>query len=133
MRTRWAERGRRGLAGLALVALLAGTLPGPAAAASASGGASTSWPALAEIATPSRHPEVAQRQALGCALVGLGVTGVAVASGALTVAGTGGTAVVPASAVLGGIVTYFGAGCTIGAFLGGLFLFGYPVAEDVGG
>jgi hypothetical protein len=107
----------------------AAAAPALAAAGAGSGGGGVSWPALAEIATPSGQREVAERQAAGCALLGLGVTGLAMASGALTAAGTGGAVAAPVGAALGEVVAYFGAGCTIGAFLAALPLFGYEPAD----
>ncbi len=121
--------GRFGVAAALLMAALAGATPASAASTSNIGGGGISWPALAEIATPSGQREVAERQAAGCALLGLGVTGLAMASGALTTAGTGGAAAVPVGVALGEVVAYFGAGCTIGAFLAALPLFGFEPAD----
>lgn len=129
------RQGRRGVVSAMVAAMVivtsAAASPALAAAAAGSGGGGVSWPALAEIATPSGQREVAERQAAGCALLGLGVTGLAMASGALTAAGTGGAAV-PVGAALGEVVAYFGAGCTIGAFLATLPLFGYAPADASG-
>lgn len=125
--------GRLGFAVAMVVVALAGAAPASAATASSPGNGAVSWPALAEIATPSGQREVAERQAAGCALLGLGVTGLAMASGALTAAGTGGAAAVPIGAALGEVVSYFGAGCTIGAFLAALPLFGYAPADTANG
>ena len=134
MNTRWKGRGRPGAASLVIGALVAGTLCGTAHAAPGSGGgaANPPWPNVAEIAAPSGHPEVAQRQALGCTVVGLGVTGVAVASGVVATAGSAGSGAVPVGAMVGEIITYFGAGCTIGAFLANLYPVMWPPAQDVG-
>lgn len=130
------RQGRRGVASAVLAAMAvvtsAAISPALAAAAAGSGGGGVSWPALAEIATPSGQREVAERQAAGCALLGLGVTGLAMASGALTAAGTGGAVAAPVGAALGEVVAYFGAGCTIGAFLAALPLFGYAPADASG-
>lgn len=126
------RRGRRGTAAMLVFAALTAALPGSAAGA-ANTDSAVSWPMLAEIASPSGQREVAERQAAGCALLGLGVTGLAMASGALTAAGTGGTAAVPVGVVLGEVVAYFGAGCTIGAFLATLPLFGHAPADGGGG
>ncbi|PWC90096.1 hypothetical protein TSH100_03690 [Azospirillum sp. TSH100] len=115
-----------------IIAASVAASPALAAAAAGSGSGNGSWPALAEIATPSGEREVAERQAAGCALLGLGVTGLAVASGALTAAGTGGAGAAPVGAALGEVVAYFGAGCTIGAFLSALPLFGYAPADASG-
>ena len=129
MSTRWIGRGA---AALVIGALMTGTPSGTALAApgSGGGGGNAPWPNVAEIATPSGDPAVAQRQALGCTVVGLGVTGVAVASGAVATARSGGGGAVPVGAMVGEIVTYFGAGCTIGAYLAGLFA---PAARSVAG
>ncbi|HYH37426.1 MAG TPA: hypothetical protein VD860_04325 [Azospirillum sp.] len=136
--------GRRAAAAAVAGALLAGAVPAPALAAPGGGGGAGGgaggpfpWSMATELTSPSANPEVAQRQALGCTLVGLGVTGVAVASGALASAGSGGPGAVAVGAMVGEIVTYFGAGCSIGAFLAGLFSMGRPAATtaaaDVGG
>ncbi|PWC52735.1 hypothetical protein TSO221_13135 [Azospirillum sp. TSO22-1] len=122
-------------------ALLAGAVPVSALAAPGGGagggaGGPFPWSMATELTSPSANPEVAQRQALGCTLVGLGVTGVAVASGALASAGSAGSGTVAVGAMVGEIVTYFGAGCSIGAFLAGLFSMGRPAtvaAADVDG
>lgn len=122
--------GRLGVGAALVIAALAGAMPASAAGASNVGGGGASWPVLADIATPSGQREVAERQAAGCALLGLGVTGLAMASGALTTAGTGGAATVPVGVALGEVVAYFGAGCTIGAFLAALPLFGFEPADN---
>ena len=70
----------------------------------------------ANLPALSADPEVAQRQALGCGIVGLGAAGVALASGMVMTVGSGGAAA-PASVVIGELLAYFGAGCTVGAFL----------------
>jgi hypothetical protein len=126
-------RGQRAVAVALLAATLAGNASGPAFAASSSGGSGISRFVEKDITAPSPNPEMAQRQAVGCTVVGLGVTGVAVASGALAMTGSGGSGFVPVSAAIGQIITYFGAGCTIGAFLAGLFPVRQPAFEDVGG
>ncbi|WP_448191845.1 hypothetical protein [Azospirillum sp. sgz301742] len=125
-------RGQRLAAAVLLAAMLAGAASGSAVAASASDGNRFSRLMETEIAAPSSNPEMAQRQALGCTLVGLGVTGIAVASGALTV-GPAASGLIPVGAAIGGIITYFGAGCTIGAFLAGLFPVYPSPATGIGG
>lgn len=70
-----------------------------------------------DLPTLSSEPEVAQRQALGCTVVGLGLTGVALASG---VVATGGGAAA-GGAVVAELLAYFGAGCTMGAFIATAF------------
>ncbi len=72
---------------------------------------------VVDMPTLSNEPRVAQRQALGCSVVGLGLTGVALASG---VAATGGGAVAGGPAVAE-LLAYFGAGCTMGAFIATAF------------
>ena len=126
-------RGQRSLAAVLLATMLVGATSGPAVAASEPRASGFSRLMETDLAAPSSNPEMAQRQAVGCTLVGLGVTGVAVASGTLAAAGSGGSGVVPVSAAIGQIITYFGAGCTIGAFLAGLFPVHPPVLGDIGG
>lgn len=70
-----------------------------------------------DLPTLSNEPEIAQRQALGCTVVGLGLTGVALASG---MAATGGGAAA-GGPVVAELLAYFGAGCTMGAFIATAF------------
>lgn len=70
-----------------------------------------------DLPTLSSEPEVAQRQALGCTVVGLGLTGMALASG---VVATGGGAAA-GGPVVAELLAYFGAGCTMGAFIATAF------------
>ncbi|PWC31244.1 hypothetical protein TSO352_31110 [Azospirillum sp. TSO35-2] len=72
------------------------------------------------IVVPSANPGMAQRQAVGCTLGGFGVAGIAITSGAMAAAGAAGAAM-PVGVAMNELIAYFGAGCTIGAFLAGLF------------
>lgn len=135
MGIRWTKRG---VAAILLAAALTGAPAGAAVAAGGpaaggAGGHNFSWPMGAEFAAPVADHDVARRQALGCTVVGLGVTGLAMASGAMATAGSGGTAAVPIGTVVGEILAYFGAGCTIGAFLAGLFPATGADTVEVGG
>ncbi|AWK86934.1 hypothetical protein [Azospirillum thermophilum] len=102
-----------------LAAACAVTLTLAASPALAAGGAPEGFPTL------SSRPEIAQRQAIGCSVVGLGVTGLALASGTMATAGGGATAA-PAVAEL---LAFFGAGCTMGAFIATAFPPGAPAPE----
>ncbi|MBP2229283.1 hypothetical protein J2847_002577 [Azospirillum agricola] len=110
---------RPALAVLLLTGLLASATLSPAHANTGGENGASGLPA--DFPTLSSEPVLAQRQAMGCSVVGLGLTGLALASG---VAGTGGVG----GPVVGQILTYFGAGCTMGVFIATAFPTG-----DVGG
>lgn len=83
-----------------------------------------------ELPVLSPQPEVAQRQAVGCGIVGFTAAGIALATGAVATAGTGGM-MAPATTVVGELLAYFGAGCSVGAYLAGAFPAAEPTTEAI--
>ena len=75
----------------------------------------------AEFPTLSTEPALAQRQAVGCSIVGLGLTGLALATG---MAATSGGAAAASGPMVAELLAYFGAGCTMGAFIATAFPMG---------
>lgn len=103
-------------------ALLAATLVLPIASPAVAAGLPGELPVL------SAQPEVAQRQAIGCGIVGFTAAGIALATGAVATVSTGGM-MAPATTVVGELLAYFGAGCSVGAYLAMAYPATEPTAE----